>query len=53
MSLPIENEHHVQILVRIGPTVVATSILVSNDLRGQIWSPISWGPEQLLFSATF
>ncbi len=51
MLLPIENEHHMQ-----GLAVVATLILASSDLRGQIWphrAPILGGPEQLLFYATF
>ncbi len=32
VSLPIENQHHIQILVRIDPTVVATLISASSDL---------------------
>ncbi len=56
MFLPIEKEHNRQILVRIGPTVVVTLILASNDLRGQIWpnlAPYFGGSKQLLFHATF
>ena len=59
MSLPIDKEHHTQILVRIGPTIgikcgdLDFSLMQPEVRSDLIRSPILGGPQQLLFYATF